>query len=315
VQKRAFEDAGEPDLADGAVLKDGLAGEQEDEFHMNTVTEIDHTDAIGGMLNTLLGNALGLPENIRPMRAPVSYPQLWDSGYYDYTEWNGMNKNSGYGPLGRNVGEVLGAFGRIDLGEGTKHTVYKSSIRVGALVHIEELSRKLHSPLWPDAFGAIDTEKAARGRALYDADCLICHPRIPRTDPDRAPRSTMVPLDEIGTDPAMAEQFATRAAQAGVLEGRCKGLGGTEVIGAEVSGVEAVPTLYDLLLPPAERPSEFTTGRFEIDVERVGIVHTPFEGGFLFDTTIDGNRNGGHEYGTSLSDDQRWDLVEYLKTL
>ena len=28
-----------------------------------------------------------------------------------------------------------------------------------------------------------------------------------------------------------------------------------------------------------------------------------------------GNGNGGHEYGTALPDEDRWALVEYLKTL
>lgn len=28
---------------------------------------------------------------------------------------------------------------------------------------------------------------------------------------------------------------------------------------------------------------------------------------------MQGNGNGGHEYGTTLSEDDRWALVEYLK--
>jgi len=34
-----------------------------------------------------------------------------------------------------------------------------------------------------------------------------------------------------------------------------------------------------------------------------------------FDTSTPGNRNTGHEYGTDLKDDERKDLLEYLKTL
>ena len=45
----------------------------------------------------------------------------------------------------------------------------------------------------------------------------------------------------------------------------------------------------------------------------------PAAGGFKFDTSIPGNWNTGHDgpdYGTStLTDEQRWQLVEYLKTL
>jgi hypothetical protein len=43
------------------------------------------------------------------------------------------------------------------------------------------------------------------------------------------------------------------------------------------------------------------------------------EGPFRFDTSLKGNSNKGHEgsrYGTDkLSDKERWELVEYLKTL
>ena len=45
------------------------------------------------------------------------------------------------------------------------------------------------------------------------------------------------------------------------------------------------------------------------------------EGSFLFDTTLTGNGNAGHEYGTggdglrTLTKDEIWDVVEYMKTL
>ena len=39
---------------------------------------------------------------------------------------------------------------------------------------------------------------------------------------------------------------------------------------------------------------------------------------FKFDTSVTGNGNGGHtgkEYGTDMSDDDRWALLEYLKSV
>jgi len=76
----------------------------------------------------------------------------------------------------------------------------------------------------------------------------------------------------------------------------------------------SVPTLYDLLLPPASRPKKFPLGRREYDPRKVGYVS---EGDvpFVVDTSVTGNGNGGHEYGVTLSDADRWALVEYLKTL
>jgi mono/diheme cytochrome c family protein len=76
----------------------------------------------------------------------------------------------------------------------------------------------------------------------------------------------------------------------------------------------SVPTLYDLLLPPASRPKKFSVGRREYDPRKVGYAsdgQVPFE----IDTSVTGNGNGGHTYGTTLSDADRWALVEYLKSL
>ena len=36
---------------------------------------------------------------------------------------------------------------------------------------------------------------------------------------------------------------------------------------------------------------------------------------FLFDTTLRGDGNGGHLYGTELPDEEKTALIEYLKTL
>jgi len=76
----------------------------------------------------------------------------------------------------------------------------------------------------------------------------------------------------------------------------------------------SVPTLYDLLLPPAERPKKFSVGRLEFDPKKVGYV-SDGEVPFVLDTSITGNSNRGHEYGIKLSPSERWALVEYLKTL
>jgi hypothetical protein len=51
-------------------------------------------------------------------------------------------------------------------------------------------------------------------------------------------------------------------------------------------------------------------------------IHLGFEIGsssdeplFFFDTSLPGNQNGGHEYGTDLSEAEKSALIEYLKTL
>lgn len=76
----------------------------------------------------------------------------------------------------------------------------------------------------------------------------------------------------------------------------------------------SVPTLYDLLLPPSERPQTFSVGRWEYDPRKVGYV-SDGQVPFVVDTRVKGNSNRGHEFGVTLPDADRWALVEYLKTL
>ena len=80
----------------------------------------------------------------------------------------------------------------------------------------------------------------------------------------------------------------------------------------------SVPTLYDLLQPPAKRPTTFALGARAFDPAKVGYSTDPkAEGaGFTFDTRLDGNSNKGHVYGVDkLTETQRLELLEYLKTL
>lgn len=81
----------------------------------------------------------------------------------------------------------------------------------------------------------------------------------------------------------------------------------------------SVPTLRDLLKKPQNRPKMFHRGDDVYDWDNVGFrSNVPDEQGrkfFEYDTTLRGNGNGGHEYGTDLKDDEKDALIEYLKTL
>lgn len=78
----------------------------------------------------------------------------------------------------------------------------------------------------------------------------------------------------------------------------------------------SVPTLQHLLLPVSQRPTRFAVGYLEFDPSLVGYKHEPSDKApFIFDTQLPGNSNKGHEFGTTLNDSQRRQLLEYLKTL
>ncbi|WP_053094186.1 di-heme-cytochrome C peroxidase [Cellvibrio sp. pealriver] len=77
----------------------------------------------------------------------------------------------------------------------------------------------------------------------------------------------------------------------------------------------SVPTIYDLLLPAAQRPVSFYVGNTELDLIKVGHQSHEAPNTSFFNTQLPGNSNAGHEYGTQLSEDERWALVEYVKSL
>jgi hypothetical protein len=86
----------------------------------------------------------------------------------------------------------------------------------------------------------------------------------------------------------------------------------------------SVPNLYDLLSPHGERPAVFWVGGKKFDPVKVGYEATEFPGAFRYDVTQPGSSNRGHEFsndsgsgviGKLLSPDDRYAIIEYLKSL
>lgn len=88
----------------------------------------------------------------------------------------------------------------------------------------------------------------------------------------------------------------------------------------------SIPNLYQLLSPQNERDDVFYVGHSEFDPIHVGfITQKKMDADFKFDTALPGNSNAGHEFrdgprqngviGPALSEAERWDLIEYLKTI
>jgi hypothetical protein len=86
----------------------------------------------------------------------------------------------------------------------------------------------------------------------------------------------------------------------------------------------SVPNLYEMLLPAKERTKKFYIGR-EFDPVKVGLDTSGKSGTFLLDTSLPGNSNAGHSFedgplgngvvGPLLTEEQRWAIVEYLKSI
>jgi mono/diheme cytochrome c family protein len=170
--------------------------------------------------------------------------------------------------------------------------------------------------------GPIDTTKAAQGRAIYQAaGCGGCH------DQGGPGFGGVTPVAQVGTDPARVSMFTPdmvrRFHQVGAKYtwrfSHYRSSGGYANV--PLDGIWArgpylhngsVPTLTALLSPPAARPVQFYRGCTRFDPADVGFA---CDRGFLFDTRLVGNGNGGHTYGSELSPEARSALVEYLKTL
>lgn len=326
-------------------------------------------DAFGQIFNAIAVEALRQPENIRAPDAPTSFPVLWDASHMDVVQWNGSAPNIEPGPLFQNATTALAVYGKVSV--NAHERFYPSSIRLDNLGRIQAHLYQLASPLWPTfAAGDLDAERVGRGEALYQQHCLECHTLVDRRKANRQIKAVLTPLDDIGTDRRMAENFVSARVKTGPLAGKKQWVlvgsampeeaATLDVVmhvtvgalmktpwqtvkaiwqefafnalppshdnrvykGRPLNGIwssapylhnGSVPTLYDLLLPPQERPVEFYLGNRDMDVFRVGLKVD--SGSFLFDTRLAGNSNSGHEYGIELAHGDRLALLEYLKSL
>jgi hypothetical protein len=80
----------------------------------------------------------------------------------------------------------------------------------------------------------------------------------------------------------------------------------------------SVPTLYDLLRDPKDRPASFNVGTHDYDTAKAGYVTAPTAAGndFTLVASGNGNSNEGHDYNVGkLTEAERLALLEYLKSL
>ena len=181
----------------------------------------------------------------------------------------------------------------------------------------------------------VDRALASRGAALYQTHCLDCHAdhRFREGVKSGSRVGLVEPLDRIGTDRHRLDSYTFTFAvnQYGLYPDseyrfthfrKTNGYANHPLDGIWLRGPYlhngSVPSLRDLLDPPEQRPAVFYRGYDLFDQARVGFVSSvPAAGGQVFtrfDTSVPGNGNGGHNYGTALADEDKRALVEYMKT-
>jgi mono/diheme cytochrome c family protein len=201
---------------------------------------------------------------------------------------------------------------------------------------IQAYLRSLRPPKYPFA---IDQARAERGKLVFEKTCAKCHGTY---GPNGQYPNVIVELERIGTDPARALAGSDRL----VAHYNATWLGADYPVDTMMTGYQAppldgiwatapylhngsVPTLA-LLLKSSDRPKRFrrppSTDFAHYDQAGVGWKYEtvdappppglpPTQARYIFDTARFGLGNGGHTFGDKLSDAERSDVIEYLKTL
>jgi mono/diheme cytochrome c family protein len=211
-----------------------------------------------------------------------------------------------------------------------------------AFVGIEAFVRSIEAPRYPFT---VDTHKAERGRALFVETCARCHGSY---GPGGTYPNKIVPFDEIGTDrvlgdalrPELAEHFnkSWLAREIGPDGKPYRFIDPKGYQAPPLDGIWATapyfhnssaPTVYQVLNSKA-RPKYFTrsygTAKEDYDQVKLGLKITVLDAepssslsGFelrkIYDTTRPGLANTGHTYGDDFTDEERLEVIEYLKTL
>jgi len=188
----------------------------------------------------------------------------------------------------------------------------------------------------------VDARQAARGQELYAEHCKKCH-----GTKEQYPNK-IIPLAKIGTDPLLCESQTLKLAEyfnktwlAKEPDPEGKLIQVMESTGYQAPPLDgiwatapyfhngAVPTLYHVLNSKV-RPKFFTWSylcqKEDYDKEKLGLKITVLdrpaspklsgnERRKVYDTTQPGRGNGGHTYGDDLTEEERLDLIEFLKTL
>jgi hypothetical protein len=195
-------------------------------------------DALNRIGNEVFGTQMDQMSNIAPRTAPVAFPHIWDTGWFDWVQYNGSIEQ----PMVRNAGEAMGVRALVNF-KGGAAPLFKSTIPVENLYRMEQMLmgtpplpggrfNGLRAPNWPNGIlPPINVALAKQGSALYRQHCQGCHmPPVKSREFWHEPGSTvapahwgaanaagqrllrmpMIPVARIGTDPAQAVDMKNR---------------------------------------------------------------------------------------------------------
>lgn len=195
------------------------------------------------------------------------------------------------------------------------------------------LSEKYEPQPFP---GSVNFNRAKAGALLYDQQCATCHGTYEWES--EKPKLTVFPnwIGSVGTDTLRADVFTpdlanavSRTSYSGIIASKAtRAYAAPPLTGIWASAPYlhngSVPTIKHLLAPQ-ERPQRFMVGGHALDFDLLGIAlnsvgvypsdHQPFSDPKWYDTNRPGHRNEGHGYGSKLNNQEKVDLIEFLKLL
>jgi hypothetical protein len=248
----------------------------------------------------------------------ADYPSLWNQAPREgmHLHWDGDNDSVDE----RNLSAALGA------------GVTPVTVDHAGLKRVRDWIWTLPSPPYPYP---VNQPLSTRGATVYQQYCVECHADHRFRDGVKvgARVGLIEAIDNIGTDRHRLDSYtsAFAANQYGLYPDseyrfshfrKTNGYANLPLDGIWLRGPYlhngSVPTLYDLLEPSERRPLVFYRGYDLFDQAKVGFVsNVPADGDQIFsqyDTSVPGNSHSGHLYGTTLPDDDKRAIVEYLKT-
>jgi mono/diheme cytochrome c family protein len=254
------------------------------------------------------------PPQVDNIPGIVDFPSIWNQRARAHMQlhWDG---NQGVLEE-RNIISALGGIG--------PRVQYLDYPRVTAITEwIIDLPR-------PRYQGHIDEDLAQRGSVLFKEHCADCHA------PDGSRVGKPESRESVGTDDERIKAFTPQLAEAlnhlgteewklrsfKIQDGYANMLLDGIWLRAPYLHNGSVPTLRDLL--EVKRPERFCRGNDVYDWKNLGFdsatieeagIETCAKGFFLYDTSLNGNSNAGHLYGTELEPKAKKALLEYLKRL
>jgi len=207
--------------------------------------------------------------------------------------------------------------------------VTPTSIDLPRIKRIEDWLLDFPPPAYP--FN-VDQALASKGKPVYEQHCAECH-GITGRDFTGKYVGEVVAIERIGTDRHRLDSYTydllsnQNTLYAGYPWRFTKFRKTNGYANMPLDGIwlrapylhnGSVPTLRDLLEPAEKRPKAFYRGYDVFDQARVGFVSNVAEKDgrrfFRFDTSLAGNSELGHIYGTTLTALEKDALVEYMKT-